>query len=559
VIALILLTLVVFIRAAPLPDEDAYITYVFSKNLLAGNGLTYNGVPVEGYTNPLTLLATALVAGWSPLTIPAAGQLLSVVFSCLTIAVFFLILFRSLRARFGLFTAAALTWTASCTLILSRYFTYWGFSGMENSLLTFVVLASVYAYLEGRWRLSLFFASLLPVVRFDGIVPALVIVGFHCMARVFGEGRPVSLSTFRRHLPSAAASLVLTLVPFLLVMLFRVFYYGDVVPNTAYQKFALRDPDQRLLEGLVYCWNNFWSSKSILYIAPAVALIALRRYTWDSGRRLIGLLILAGTIHLAYIGGDVAWKDFFRFGHLINCLVLLFAFLSLVEAPLPVQGFNVAVVWALTLFLQPSPVVPTLPYARELVTTYTVRYRGPRVHDAGDFRSWYHGLTTDFPEDVFAATGKYLRTIAGGSDRLVTSAAGKIVYYSGLRTYDTTGLADRVWSRNSNEQNLALLRDVRFIAFHAADSACYFGPFIAPHTAYVPIAVIGANGSYTWVFSDRDPVGRPASIGERVAYVRRPVQIDGRFVDWYPPSGSTQDASAIAREYSRWITCVVAR
>jgi len=66
------------------------------------------------------------------------------------------------------------------------------------------------------------------------------------------------------------------------------------------------------------------------------------------------------------------------------------------------------------------------------------------------------GLTTDFPEDDFAATGKYLRTIAGGSDRPVTSATGKIVYYSGLRTYDTTRLADRVWSRNSNEQNLAL-------------------------------------------------------------------------------------------------------
>lgn len=35
-----------------------------------------------------------------------------------------------------------------------------------------------------------------------------------------------------------------------------------------------------------------------------------------------------------------------------------------------------------------------------------------------------------------------------------------------------------------------------------------------------------------------NPHSRPASIGERVAYVRHPVQIDGRFVDWYSPWSS---------------------
>lgn len=45
--------------------DDAYISYRFAQNLVAGHGLVFNpGERVEGYTNPLTVLLAALLLGF---------------------------------------------------------------------------------------------------------------------------------------------------------------------------------------------------------------------------------------------------------------------------------------------------------------------------------------------------------------------------------------------------------------------------------------------------------------------------------------------------------------
>lgn len=557
-----LLLLCIFVVAAPSPDEDAYIVFVYSKSLLAGKGLTYDGIRVEGYTNPATVLLTALVSWLTPVPVASAGQLLSALFSILTVALFFLILFRHLRARFGPLAASAVATAASGSLALNPYFLYWGFSGMENSLLSFAVLASIYAKVAGRWRLSLLFAALLPLIRFDGIVPALVIVGFHGLTRLSSDGPTLSWPNLEKHLPGIAATLGFTLAPFLAGEVFRILYYGDVVPNTAYQKFLLRPLADRLPEGLAYCWNALWASKSILYLVAIVGLVGARRYRWDAVKRLLGLLILGAMVHLIYIGGDVAWKPFFRFGHLITCLVLLFYFLSFSHLRLTLQALNVGLVLVLTLLVQPGPWAPQVTYAREFETRYELRFTPPTKGLAwrgfrGTARRWYQGITRDCDEDPFAATGKYLRSIADESDVLVTTAAGKVVYYSDLRAIDATGLADRVWSRETSlEAQRALLGGVRFLVFHGDDSACYFNAYLSPSTDFVPIAVISDHRSWVWVFSDRAPVVQPESIGQRVVYARHAIEIAGRPVSFYTDSlDPAEDVDAVPGEYARWSRC----
>ena len=563
-----LLVLAVFVATAPSPDEDAYIGFVYAKSLLAGKGFTYNGIRVEGYTNPLTIVLTALVSRLTGLPVPSAGVLVSAFFSLSTVALFFLIFFRYLRARFPPFAASAVATAASGSMALNPYFMYWGFSGLENSLLSFAVLASIHARVVSRWRLSLLFAALLPLIRFDGVVPALIIVGFHCLTRLLSDQPPPSWLHIRENLPATAGTLGITMAPFLAGMAFRILYYGDLVPNTAYQKFLLRPLADRFPEGLAYCWNAIWASKSILYLVAIVALVGARRYKWDAVKGLIGLLILGALVHLTYIGGDVAWKPFFRFGHLLTCLVLLLFFLSFSHFRLALQSLHVGLVLLLTVLLQPGPWAPQVSYARELEKHYELRFTPPTKATAwrglrpGDWwgqrsRRWYHGITHDFAEDPFAATGKYLGSIADESDVLVTSAAGKVVYYSGLRAIDTTGLADRTWSREASlEAQRALLNGARFLVFHRDDSACYFNAYLSPSTAFVPIAVVSDHRGWVWVFSNRDPGTQPESIGQTVIYARHELEIEGRPVSLYTDSfDPTADAEAVIREYARWSHC----
>jgi hypothetical protein len=56
-IAAIFLLVVAF--SSPFAIDDAYISFTYSKNLAQGNGLTYNGLVVEGYSNPLWTLLIA--------------------------------------------------------------------------------------------------------------------------------------------------------------------------------------------------------------------------------------------------------------------------------------------------------------------------------------------------------------------------------------------------------------------------------------------------------------------------------------------------------------------
>lgn len=560
-----LLVLGIFVAAAPSPDEDAYIGFVYAKSLLAGKGLTYNGIRVEGYTDPLTVVLTALVSWLTRLPVAAAGALLSALFSLLTVGLFFIILFRYLRARLAPLPAAAVATVASGSMALNPYFIYWGFSGLENSLLSFAVLAAIQAKVAGRWRLSLLFAALLPLIRFDGVVPALIIVGFHCLTRLFSDHQTPSWPHIRKYLPAMAATLGVTMAPFLAGMAFRILYYGDLVPNTAYQKFLLRPLADRLPEGLAYCWNAIWASKSILYLLAIVVLVGARRYKWDAVKSLMGLLILGAMVHLTYIGGDVAWKPNYRFGHLLTCLVLLFFFLSFSHFRLALQSVHVGLALMLTLLLQPGPWTPRVSYTRELQRRYELRFAPPtkalawRGLRSGDsrFQKWFQGITEDFAEDPFAATGKYLSSIADESDLLVTSAAGKVVYYSGLRAIDTTGLADRLWSREASlETQRALLDGARFLVFHRDDSACYFNAYLSPSTAFVPIAVVSDHRGWVWVFSNRDPGTQPEAIGRRVVYARREVEIGGWPVSFYTDSfDPTGDVEAVIREYARWRRC----
>jgi hypothetical protein len=56
--------------------DDAYIFFVYARNLVEGNGLTYNGVLVEGFSSVIWVGLLSILA-LTRQSIPAIGELLS--------------------------------------------------------------------------------------------------------------------------------------------------------------------------------------------------------------------------------------------------------------------------------------------------------------------------------------------------------------------------------------------------------------------------------------------------------------------------------------------------
>jgi hypothetical protein len=119
-------------------EDDAYIHLEFARSLAAGHGFRFDGHLVYGDTSPLWVALLVLFHLPFPDTVPGwieAGKLLTVVAAAFSLSgVFFFA--RSLVAtgvRHVLAPAQASLFAAFMVLgfVLSPYFGYWAFSGME--------------------------------------------------------------------------------------------------------------------------------------------------------------------------------------------------------------------------------------------------------------------------------------------------------------------------------------------------------------------------------------------------------------------------------------------
>jgi len=66
----------VFSRWIYAPCDDAYIFLVYAKNFVEGNGLTYNGIFVEGYSS-ITWVITLSILGLTHISLSSLAERLS--------------------------------------------------------------------------------------------------------------------------------------------------------------------------------------------------------------------------------------------------------------------------------------------------------------------------------------------------------------------------------------------------------------------------------------------------------------------------------------------------
>lgn len=373
--------------------DDAYISYRYATNLYEHGELTFNlGDRVEGYSN---LLYTLLMVPGLGLVGANAIYVWSVVLNMAATvsAVLLIVWFVSRRASPTL--ASAFAWTVALCPVLWL----WTSAGLETP---FVVLLQVLTWIaiEDDWSDQAFVwvAILSVLIRADGfLIPCLA------AAYLWVAGR-------RRR---ALASIAATVVAFATLSIWRLAYYGQVLPNTYYAKVT-----GGLIERLTAAFHQFTQIAPDTGLVTAIILsIAAPGLTYFAARKLgpaprvswfPAVFTIANLGYWFYIGGDVFDERF---------LAVLFLF-----------GAAAAVLAAADLRQ------PAIGYVCAAILI------GGQLSALGHHQPRFKFNRARYDHRV--ELGRFLGAHHPGAV-LAIDAAGKIPHFSGLTTIDMLGLNDQ--------------------------------------------------------------------------------------------------------------------
>ena len=400
----------------PFFSDDSFISLRYAERLLDGHGLTWTeGERVEGYSNLLWVLLVALF-GACGIELVTAARALGVL--CTVAALVGLA--AALRPRGA--REAAVAAVAPLLVAGTQPVLVWSTAGLEGPLMLALL----------AWG----FAGLVPLCeRPTSEAPAgaraLLVAGapfaLACWARpdsplwALTAGVGVGIGWLGRCRGSVREAVVRALwfgapamVAVALQTAFRVFYYGDLVPNTAHVKAELAPSS--LAPGAAFVVDALTSMPALTLAATigAVAALTCRR---SRSKALPPLLaVLAWLVYLCVIGGD----HFPGLRLLHGALAPLALLAGLGAARLPR-----AAGWAAAAAMLGAG----LAAADALLARTNERSQEARA----EVWEW-HGK----------ALGEVLgRAFADQQPRLAVDAAGALPYYSKLPCLDMLGLCDR--------------------------------------------------------------------------------------------------------------------
>ncbi len=291
----------------------------YAHNLTRGAGLVWNpGQRVEGFTD---LLWTLFMSGVHLLPVSISQTALIVMFANIGLACMMVPLLIRLIGELGGRPLAALTTVSG--YVLNRDAMIWTVGGYETTLLTLLVVFAVYRILRearlGKTHLLTYVAiGAISLVRADGVVLSLVLLVFSSL--IHREKRQV-ITCAALSLGFVAAS-----------ELFRIWYYGDVLPNTAYLK--TMNWDGHLFAGMLYAWD-FLKPHAIILGFAALAFVLQT----DRLRRLLLALLFLYFAYVVYVGGDA--HGYFRFFSPGIPLLFALAFVGIEKLGVP-PGIRIA-------------------------------------------------------------------------------------------------------------------------------------------------------------------------------------------------------------------------
>jgi arabinofuranosyltransferase len=408
--------------------DDAYISFRYAKNLTEGKGLSFNnGDHVEGYTNLGWVLAnaTAHSLGTAP---EKFSKIAGYCFGLLCLAILFLFQPSLQKNRLKA------TWWAPLMLATGAALPAAAVSGLETAAWLACILGALllfYRFIEsGRTAAavgaSIFLAAVV-LLRADGFVIVMILFA---LAVLF----------HREHFTDRKQWLMLFGFPTVCIaalFLFRIFYFGQLLPNTYYAKVDIGVLN-RITSGLQYL------------IALVVAYALYAALILIPARNKLGVLStkiclpFAGfyALYLVSVGGDLPYL--FRLAlPILACLYIAMA--DSLFGPAQTERSSSGAWLFTTVFI--------------LLTVISSFFGGE------DLR--LHRLLAPVDRDQIAL-GKWLDGHVPADTTIAVQAAGQIPYYAKLKAFDLYGLTDpdvRNWPVIDGPQGHRRFNPVRIIGY----------------------------------------------------------------------------------------------
>jgi hypothetical protein len=286
-------------------SDDAFVGHNFAANLINGHGLVFNigEKPVEGYSCFLWVLIIALVL-FLKIDLLIATNLLGISFGLLSLFMLYKLSYLiSGNKKFAAFP--------SLFLAVMPVFAVWATSGMEPILFTLLLITSVYFFLkeekEGNLYYSPIFFFLLALTRPEGAVVFLLSFLFRAFKNL------KKLKKDKIYQKKFILWTALFLILYGLYTLWRVWYFGDFLPNTFYVKSSMAP------------WYGNISAMALLfsYIAPFVVLAVIPLVTkkLSSAQKYLLFIIIPMLILIWRFWG---WYWAHRYAIPLIALILVF-------------------------------------------------------------------------------------------------------------------------------------------------------------------------------------------------------------------------------------------
>jgi arabinofuranosyltransferase len=417
--------------------DDAFITYRYSYNLRHGFGAVFNpGEHTEGYSCPLYMLLTALLM-FLPGDVLFRAKVLGLLFAVGAV-------WAAWRLAKELDLPVWARASAPFLVGVNSSVAFSAIDGMETSLqMLFVTVAALVFLREQRagegWHSALWLLAA-ALNRAEGAVfflAALVPFFMGVRQRGFGKRERTWLVAF--------------VVPMALFLLWRLYYYHDLLPNTVYAK---NMPLMNALDpslGPAYLGRTLFVNLnqriSLALISGVLWLVALAGAVSERLKRpgglVLPLLVLAQTLVALRAGGD--WMQGWRY---MMAVVPLWTLLIVLGAVDMAQGLEKVGQWQAGIGLG---------------MTCVALFAGLCLWAAPDFRdpkegafSWARqgwatdakGLLRDYRMANTIATAEFLnRTLPKGALVAYSEMGATPFYTPELRWLDTYGLTDRTIAR----------------------------------------------------------------------------------------------------------------
>lgn len=411
---------IVLLRNAWMCD-DAYITLRTVDNFVNGYGLTWNVVErVQSYTHPLWMmfLATAyFVTREAYFTTIFLSLLLSVA-AVLVVA----------------HRVAATTWTAVLAVLVlaaSKAFVDFSVCGLENPL-TNIILAVFFAI----------FLKPVPDTRFVFWLALLTSLGALCrLDTLLIFIPPLAYYWWRLRHRQTLRPLFLGFLPLIIWETFSLFYYGFLLPNTAYAKLNTSIATSDLMQqGLYYLYESLQNSPVTLVVIFLALLFGFLSRRPSFVAASIGIVLYV--LFIARVGGDFMTGRFLVPPLFVSVIVLSRFKLSRLFRVVGLLLILVGVFWPL------SPVLSGSDFGLGEEALYWNKGIGDEraaiFRYTGLFNS-ASGLTID--DHHWAVDGRAARD--SGATELVRGGVGIYGYYSGpdVHVIDKHALCDALLAR----------------------------------------------------------------------------------------------------------------